>query len=255
MKSLAAKDSLLTMQAQHKDSTIMSYMHSLSVIQTNLDSIKSKEKIITLHGEDKMGNPVEEIKSLDKLIVRNNREIYHLEKKLKKEGEKNSDLEKIIAHLTKELAEKDAQIVELENKLAKANDSLRVVVHQLSDSIAVINRQRSEINAMRGEINTVYYAIGTMKELKDKGVINKEGGFIGIGRTAEIKQDFNSSYFTQGNLTELHSIALNAKFVKLLPNHSATSYKITGSNKADSLVITDPSAFWSASKYSVIIVK
>ena len=34
-----------------------------------------------------------------------------------------------------------------------------------------------------------------------------------------------------------------------------TSYKITGSNKSDTLHISDPASFWSESKYLVIMVK
>lgn len=258
LKALATKDSLLLLQTQQKDSAINSYVHSLNAIQDNLDSIKKKERILTLgsgEGISASPNTIAEIKSLDKLIVKNHREIYSLEKRLKKSIEKNSDLEKMVARLTKELTEKDEQIVDLENKLAKANDSLKLVVTQLKDSIVVINRQRSEINAMRGEINTVYYAIGTMKELKSNGVVTKEGGFIGIGRTASLKQDFNVSYFTEGNLMQLKAIPLNAKFSKLLTNHPSDSYKISGNNKADSLYINNAVSFWSESKYLVIIVK
>ncbi len=130
-----------------------------------------------------------------------------------------------------------------------------MVVTQLKDSIIVINHQRSEISAMRNEINTVYYAIGTMKELKSNGIITKEGGFIGIGRTANVKQDFNVSYFTEANLTQLKAIPLNAKFAKLLTSHPSDSYKISGNKKVDSLYINNASSFWSESKYLVIIVK
>jgi len=255
-KALAARDSVLMTQAQQKDSTINSYIHSLNEIQDNLDSIKVKEKILSIKSEGAPANQaVADIKALDRLIVRNNRRIYWLERRLRTTGKKDANLEKLVANLTKELAEKDAEIVDLENGLAKANDSIKLVVGQLSDSIAVINSQRGEINAMRSEINTVYYAIGSKKELKSKGVISKTGGFIGLGRTAELKQDFNVSYFTKADLNDLHALALNARFVKLITNHPRDSYKISGNKKVDSLYITDPVAFWSKSKYLVIMVK
>lgn len=260
LKALVTHDSLMMVQAQQKDSTISAYIHSLNAIQDNLDSITAKEKILNVNGAETApgttaDKAIRDIKSLDKLIVKNNREIYWLERRLKKAGRKDADLEKLVAHLTKELNEKDAEIVDLENKLAKANDSLKLVVRQLSDSIVVINRQRSEINAMRGEINTVYYAIGSLKELKNKNVINKTGGFIGLGRTAELKQNFNASYFTKANLSDLKVLPLNARFVKLITNHPSASYKVSGNKKADSLYITDPVSFWSQSKYLVVEVK
>jgi chromosome segregation ATPase len=260
LKALATRDSIMMVQAKQKDSTTDSYIHSLNEIQENMDSIIAKEHILNVNSGE--GSPMTstaktlaEMKSLDRLIVHNNREIYRLEKKMKTSNQKNRDLEKLVARLTKELSEKNTQIVDLENKLAKANDSLKLVVHQLSDSIVVINRQRAEINAMRGEINTVYYAIGSMKELKSKGVATKEGGFIGLGRLEELKQDFNASYFTTANMEKLNAIALNAKFERLLTNHPSASYKISGNGKADSLLITNPASFWSTSKYLVVVVK
>ena len=43
-----------------------------------------------------------------------------------------------------------------------------------------------------------------------------------------------------------------AKKAKLATNHPAGSYRLEG---ADKLVITDPNAFWSLSKYLVIIAE
>ncbi len=113
LKTLAARDSALMVQAQQKDSTISAYVRSINAIQDNLDSIRSKEKVLRMDGAEgnsATGNTIAEIKSLDKLIVKNHREIYSLEKKLKKANKKDADLEKLVEHLTKELAEKDEHL-------------------------------------------------------------------------------------------------------------------------------------------------
>jgi hypothetical protein len=92
-----------------------------------------------------------------------------------------------------------------------------------------------------------------LKELKDKGLIDKKGGLLGIGRTAELNPDISTSSFTKANMTMLQALALNGKFAKMITQHPDKSYKITGN--ADSLLITDASSFWSESKYLVISVK
>jgi predicted nucleic acid-binding Zn-ribbon protein len=258
LKAIVAQDSAMAAQSQKKDSAITSYITALNQIQDNLDSIKSKEHVVSLKtagGEPLGSNTVAEIRSLDKLIIKNNREIYHLESRLKKSDSKNASLEKMVAHLTKELAEKDAEIASLQAKLADANNSLVVLTHQFNDSVAVINRQRAEINAMRTEVNTVYYTVGTMKELKNKGLIDKKGGLLGIGRTAQLNPDVNTSGFTKANMTELHSLPLNGKFKMVITDHPEGSYKITGTGTADSLLITDAESFWSKGKYLIISIK
>lgn len=257
LKALAAKDSILAAQSQKKDSAISSYITAFNEIQDNLDSIKARERILSGRGtgEPIGSNTVADIKSLDKLIIRNKREINRLESKLKKTGDKNAGLEKMIARLTKEVSEKDAEIAELQSKLANANQALATLTQQFNDSVSIINKQRAEINAMRIEVNTVYYTVGTMKELKAKGLVDKKGGVLGIGRTAELNPELNTSDFTQGDMVVLHAIPLNGKFLKVITSHPDNSYKITGTDKSDSLVITDASSFWSESKYLVVSIK
>lgn len=252
LQAMHVQDSLLTHQTQQKDSAIENYVKTLDELQNNIDSIKSKEKILSVtNGGEPPHNIIADVKALDERIVHENRRIYILEKKLKKEDKKDVGLEKVIAHLTKELAEKDAQIADLQTKLSVSNNSLKAITEQFTDSIAVIHTQREEINAMRSSINTVYYTLGSMKELKKQGIITKEGSIIGLGGATELKNGFNNSYFTQGDMTELKDIPLNGKLSKLISNHPGTSYKISG----DTLHIIDPSSFWSKSKYLVIVLK
>jgi hypothetical protein len=258
LKSLAIKDSLLLEQTQQKDSTILSYIHSLNNIQDNLETIKAKEKILSMgkpvEGSSQSGAIVADIKSLDELIVKNHRDMYALEKKLKVADKEDVDLKVMVANLNKELSDQDEEIAELEAKLSKSNDTLNTVIHQFNDTMIVVDRQKMEINSMQNEMNSVYYAVGTYKELKTKGVLTKEGRIIGMGGTPELKKDFNSSYFTSASKPDLHTIPLYAKFSRLVTTHPSNSYKVTGNGKNDSFVITDPASFWSAGKYLVIIV-
>jgi hypothetical protein len=255
--ALSAKDSLLTRQTQQKDSSIVSYVKTLDEIQNNIDSIKAKEKILANPGSEPAHSIIGDIKTLDARIVWENRKIYQLEKKLKKDDKKDADLEKVIRHLTKELVEKDAQIAELQKKLAESDASLKVVTQQFNDSIAVIHRQRDEMNAMRSMVNTIYYIMGTTRDLKKHGIITKEGSIIGIGGATEMKPDFDNSYFVKGDMMKLPYIPIpvDRKFARLVTNHPTSSYKVSGSNKSDTLYINDPSSFWSESKYLVIEVK
>lgn len=106
------------------------------------------------------------------------------------------------------------------------------------------------------KLNTAYYAFGTSKELIKNNVLTKEGGFIGMGKTAKMKEDFNKGYFTKVDISTISEIVLGAKKAKLITTHPAGSYKIEGADgKAEKLVITNAEDFWSASKYLVIVVE
>jgi len=255
-KTLHEHDSLLVMQTQADDSTMKGYIHNLNDIQSNLDEIKARAKILSVEGENKSGNnAVADIKALDNLIIKSHKEIAALHANVRRMNRHDAELDTMIARITSQLAQKDTEITTLQGNLAKVNDSYKQVTQQFNDSITVLQAQNARIVDMTNTMNTVYYAVGTVKELKDNKVIDKTGGLLGIGRNAELKPDFNNSYFTKTDLTKLDVIPLNAKFKKLLTNHPAESYKITGNNTADSLVITNPSSFWSENRYLVVAVK
>jgi DNA repair exonuclease SbcCD ATPase subunit len=258
ISDLNAKDSALTSKTIGQDSTIMAYIRSFNEIQDNLDTIKTKAKILTVNNgdaENRQSEIVANIRAIGDLMMKNKKEIAALERKLKKSNGQNEQLQKMIAHLTEELNEKDAQIAALQSQLAESNANLKDMINKFNDSMQVVSRQKETINNMTNDMNTVYYAVGTTKELKKQGVITKEGGIAGIGSTAQLKKDFNVSYFTKSDLTKLNAIPLFSKFDKLVTNHPTDSYTISGNKKSDSLVIKDAKAFWSQSKYLVVIVK
>ena len=105
------------------------------------------------------------------------------------------------------------------------------------------------------KLNSAYYAFGTAKELIKNGVLTKEGGFIGMGKTEKMKADFNKTYFTKIDISATNSLVLSGKKAKVITTHPASSYKIQGTDgKAERIVITNPDDFWSASKYLVIVI-
>jgi len=257
VKSLSTQDSVLKMQNTAKDSTIIAYVKAMNDIQDNLDSIKTAEHILTVNnlGRENKNSIVGDIRSINAQLLKYHREIYSLEKKLKQVDSKNIEIQKMENHLSQELAEKDSGIAMLQAKLAKMNDSLTSVIQQFNDSLVVIKTQNGKIAEMTTELNTVYYAIGSNKELKKHNVIAKDGGFIGIGRSSEVKKNFNTDYFTKADLSKLSVIPLNSRFEKLVTSHPSSSYTVTDNHKSDSIVIKFPVLFWSVSKYLVVVVK
>jgi hypothetical protein len=259
IKDLSAKDSTLGKRTEAQDSTIMAYVRTFNDIEDNLDTIKTKAKILTLNNsgdaENRQDQIVANIRAIGDLMMKNKKEIAFLERKLKRSNGQNEQLQKMIAHLTEELNEKDAQIAALQSQLSESNAALKDMITKFNDSMKVVANQKEQINQITTDMNTVYYAIGTMKELKKQGVVTKEGGIAGIGGAAELKQNFNASYFTKADLTNLHTVPLFSKFGKVVTNHPSDSYTVTNNKKSDSLLIKDPKSFWSQSKYLVIIVK
>ena len=159
------------------------------------------------------------------------------------------EFEKMIITITEEVAIKNQEIYILEEELANIDGAYQ-------ELFVVLDEKQELIDQQVAEINQVWYAIGSSKELKNNGVITKEGGLLGIGRTNKLKADFNHDYFTEINLTDVREIVLGGKSAEMLTAHSSESYTIEGSEGlAEKLIIKDEKVFWSASKYLVIVLK
>jgi len=245
-----------------KDSIIFAIIKSFNEIEDNLALIKEKENIISLSTKDatefeknRRTQIIEDIQLINALMMENKRKIASMNKKitsfrkeLRGSGLKVAEFEKMIARLTKSIEEKDMEISTLKDELVNLNISL--------DSLSVVYSEQTEVIEQQIEtLNTAYYCYGTFKELKAQGVVTKEGGFIGIGRTEKLTDDFNKTYFTQIDITETISIDIFNKKVKIITSHPSGSYKLEGLDKVDKLLITNPEEFWSASKYLVVIVE
>lgn len=242
-------------QVRQKDSTIGLFIESFNEIQDNLDIIKEKEKIITVNSKDaelqktQKDQIVDDIRLIYELMEKNKQRLASMSSKLKNANVKVSELEKMIARLTAQLQEKDMQIADLKTQLESMNLELANVTNNYRE-------EKAQSTAKTEMLNTAYYAFGTAKELIKQGVLTKEGGFIGIGKSQKLKNDFNKNYFTKIDVTEVTSIPLGSKKARLVTSHPSDSYKLEGTkDKVEKITISNTDDFWSSSKYLVIVVE
>jgi len=271
----AKNDSLLALGFQ-KDTTVMEFVRAFNEIQSNLDSIKMKENIISQNtnggtevqtsAKDQVTGDINAIY----LMLQKNRELVEsLRAKLKKSEAgmaganiKIAELETMLENLTKQIEAKDAEIADLKSQLGKLNikvTDLGNQVNNLNQTVDVLSTdnaaKQKDIEEKTAALNTAYYVIGTSKELKEKKIITKEGGFIGLGKSKTVSDNFDKSYFTKVDITNLTELPIYKKNVKILSTHPASSYKLIegGKKSVDKLEILNYSEFWSSSKYLVII--
>lgn len=253
LEKLNAENKMLLEASERKDSSINAFMESFNIIEENLALIKETEKFISISDSretqlSKEEQIVVDIQSINDLMSRNREMIEALNRNVKKAGLKITEFEKMIARLTKQLEEKDSEIASLKSELIKVNSALE-------NLFAAYNNRVDELDQQTSDLNTAFYVFGTKKELQANGIITKEGGFIGIGRTEKLSTDFKKDYFTQLDITATPSISIFSQSAKLLTSHPSASYQFEGTGKVDQILITDPKEFWSVSKYLVVVVE
>lgn len=239
-------------QVTQRDSTINMLFGTMNRISENLRTIRAKQGQLLgpekgVEGPDMEQRVMEDLAGIDALLNENKELIGKLRKQAKASAGSLAELEKTVGLLETSLAEKDAEIGSLKEQLSSTNSSLATLIEMYRDKSQISDMQRYEMN-------TRWYAIGTQKELRANGVLAKEGGIAGIGAVNKLNaENLPKDYFTQIDMTRTLEIPLAAKKAKLATAHPASSYRLE--EGAQKLVITDPNAFWSLSKYLVVVVE
>jgi len=260
-KLLLEKDSLESI-TNYDAVQINKYLQEFNEIQDNLNRIKELENIITVKTsgqtefDDNFKTQInEDVNLIYEIINKNRNTINELRNKLRNSDKRLFELEKMIDNLNNQLSFKNEEIETLKLKLEKQNIHIEILTVNIENLERENLEKQHEIIEKTEDINTAYYVFGTTKELIEREVLTKEGGFIGIGRIKKLREDFNRDYFTKVDITKLKSIPIAAKKATIVTTHPSYSYKLTGNNIVEAIEILEPKEFWSASKYLVIIVE
>lgn len=258
---LSNENTELNEENQQQDSLINDMLASFNEIQDNLNEIKRREGFITINtrGEDaiaKKDNIQNDIALISDLMKQNEDKIAKLNSKLQKSNVKISEFRKLIDRLNAQLEEKNVEIARLNEVLKTKNLEIGDLYFSI-DSLSYSNKVKDRVIEDKvDEINEAYYAYGTYKELKEKNVLTKEGGVLGLGKSQTMKDNFNKEYFSRIDIREQKSFLIYADDAELVTTHPTGSYEFVGKDgKIDSLVITNSEDFWRASRYMVIVVK
>ena len=245
-----------------KDSLINAVFADINAISENLALIKSRENLITVAGESEGGRrPVEEIdndiKAIDRLLRENRAKIESLQRsaaQLRKANLRIDGLEKMIADMNRQLAEKKAEVEQLRESLVRMGDEVKSLTEEVAVRSAEVENLSGEKVELQNQLNTIYYIVGAEKELRDAQIINKQGF---IGRTLTVGRNSNFDSFTMTDSRLLSEVPVGQKKATLVTSHPEGSYElVTDANKVvEKLIITDPVRFWESSKILIISCK
>lgn len=263
-KERAEHDSLriAELTANYEEATTFndSLIILMADIYNGLDSINTQEGLLYNMGNtenhDRRAEIRNNLSTIRQRLATNHELLEQLEKKLKASGNQNALLSKTIDQMKTRLQEQDNRIIDLENRLSVANDSIASLNETVSAQANQIEIQTEAKNAAfaafenaENELNTVYYAIGTNKELKENGFLEKKF----LGATKVMQGEWNSSYLTKADKRNLTSINTGAKKIKIWTNVPKDSYtEEVNPDKTITLKIIDPQTFWRQSPYLVI---
>lgn len=257
-------DSLVDMSRQYEEATDFndSLMLLMGDIYTGLDSINQQEGLLyNLKGGENVDRREEIRQNLNALKARldaNRALLASMEQKLQASNSQNSVLTKTIEQLKAHIAQQDEKLAKLQDDLDNANAQIADLNNQVAEGQEQLKGETQAKEAAQAaaveaenEANKVFYAIGTNKELKKNGLLEKKF----LGATKVLQGDFNTNYFTIADKRKISEIKTNSKKVKIWSNNPAGSYEIVDGADGNKIIrISNPTAFWSISPYLIIQV-
>jgi len=260
LSQMEVQKNSFTNKIASRDSSIGEWVTTFGDVEKNIAIIKDKEHIISTNSsnvelsKDKRQQIVEDIKYINTLIEQNKHKIASLNAQLSKSGGTIKVLQNTFSELEASVKQSESDIADLKATLLTKKFEIDQLNTKNSDLQSTLVQKDEKINTQTNEMNKAFFACGTYKQLKAKGLLTKEGGFIGLGKTKTLAGSFPDSSFLQIDITVTKSIPVNSKSAKLISEHPANSYQFIRDKdkKILSIEITDPVQFWKISKYAVV---
>lgn len=250
-KQLQEQNDSLQIALTQSNAELEQFMGTFSEIQEGFRLITEAEGRINAQREGVISS-VDQVKADMEFIaqkMKSNREqIAQLQQKLKNSNNTSAQLKKTLEQLTAQLVEKSQQIEALQADLAARNIRIATLDETVAGLRADSLAKERTLDAQDKALNTAWFVYGTKKELKEQKILQR-------GDVLQ-NDDFNKDYFTQIDIRKDTEFKLYSKSAKLLTTHPEGSYILTKDSKGQYILrITDPTRFWSVSRYLVIQVR
>lgn len=250
-------DSLLIVALQQSN--------EIAELSSTMYSISSK--LDEINGEISLGNDdnnlvkqrerlMQQLQKVQDKITEKQAELDELQKKYSSVLSSNKELNRTITRLkndienyTTKISSYEKTVQEQTKKIETLNTDLANTQQTLETKVKENEEQQEVIAAQDQMLNEGFYIIATKSKLKDLGLV--DGGVFSKARLT--RGTFDVSAFTKVDIREVTEIELNSKDAKILSSAPESSYELVkGFDKNLKLVIKDPAAFWSQSKYLVV---
>lgn len=214
---------------QKRDSVVNELDGAISEIEQNISFIKEKREQLEFEyresSRDRKEQIIEDIALMNTMLEESEKKMTELSNRLQSseveiKSFKNrvavlsneiKNQTKVIANLRKEIDERDAMLANMNEKVTNLEHVLVVQTDSITELADSINKSNEILRQLDQDLNKAYWALGTFKELKENQVLERNGGFLGIGKNKSLKKDFNEEYFTELDIRETETIPLNAK--------------------------------------------
>ena len=251
---------------EHRDSVINELVMTFSEIEKDMNIVREREDLLANSVDDPEFTSdvreriVNEIRQMNTLLEENKAKVVALNKRLKESGIKIAALEEKMETLQQTLAQRDSSINVLKTELVSRDFQL-AELNTVIDSLDMEVVERDEtiqvkdvlISQNQAELDKAYLVSGNYKELEEKGIVAKEGGFLGLGKSKVVPANLADNAFDQISISQTDRIDVQSKKVELISAHPEDSYEVVSNDSiVEYIQIIKPEKFWKKTRYAVV---
>ena len=243
-----------------RDKSFEEVIKAINEVYTDLESARAKEAKLVARAGGNEGPPqmtnaatkqtlLQNIGEIGSALKENRKKVSGLQARIKSFRGEIASLNALIANLKQSLQEREQSIAQFEAKV----QGLETTV---AEKTKVIEEKENVIEDQRLMMTKAFYIVGTRKELKEKGVITDEGGFLWglLGSTTIMASGVDKSLFTPIDKTADKTIQVAGTIDEILPHRSDQFFATAQpADNASSLKIVQPEKFWQ-DNYLVIVL-
>jgi hypothetical protein len=274
IEQLNLQNSNLNTTIELRDSLVNEMTSTFDEIEQNLTFVRNKRAQMVVVPQEGVKNQKEilvaDVKLMNEMLEESSKKIEELDKKLKLSGIEIKSFKNKIAQLSimiteqdnniqqlrTEIEQRDYKIAEMDVKLVELQGDIASKDDSIVTKSKIIAEKSQTIVEKDNEMNKAYFVSGSYDQLVAKGVLTKEGGFLGIAKDVTIRDNIKESNFTVLDMRKASQFPLNAKKAKLISEHPDNSYRLVEQNdKIAYLEIENPQEFWKLTKYVIVETK
>ena len=235
---------------------------AIAEIQDSLDAISPSDTALAMGGslrtEQRLAGPnreqvLDRIVRLHASIERDRLRITQLETRLRQDGILVAGLRKMVTNLKTAVAAKETQIEELSTKVGVLQNQVTGLQGQLEKGEEDLRQRDEALEARRRELATIYYVVGTRRQLTDAGAIEARGGFLGFGKTLAPSRHLDEHKLTPLDTDVESVVPTNATHAEVVSAQAASSYELRTVNGHVELHILDAQQFRKVRQLVIVI--
>lgn len=250
---------------EERDNQIDQMSNFFDSLSVYIDSISMQEQLMFVSVDPETNrqlSPAEirqRLEDLANTIARQREKIRELTDKLNStaDPQKYAGLSNMVTYLSGQLEQKELTIKQLKAEISSKNRSLNELNISYQSAQAKLNEAKSRnetlsaaVVAQSDAMNEGYILVGSKHQLQAAGALSK-GGFL--KKSSFNAGGINLSLCQRVDIRHLRQLPLQSKNPKILTGAPNGSYHIVDNgNNTKTLVIDNPTAFWSLSNILVI---